>query len=148
MECDEVTEKIGSYMDRELDKDGPVALERHLSSCPSCKSELESIKKLNSLLDALPSMRVPSQFAREIVNRTLSQEVRQYNFADWWRSFNLVWKVAACTTALIGLLIGGSLAKFSLGPPISSFDAKAIMWFNDEASIAKSYNIALLAGDR
>jgi len=148
MECWEVTEKICSFLDGELDQDDSGVLERHLTICPSCKYELESIKKLNSLLIVLPSMRVASQFARGVVKRILSEEVRQYNFIDWWKSLTLKWKVAAYTTALIGLLIGGSLAKFSLGPPISSFDTTAMMWFNDEVSIAKSYNIALIAGDR
>lgn len=38
MDCTEIRSRLHPYLDRELDLEGAVAIERHLASCPACQA--------------------------------------------------------------------------------------------------------------
>ncbi len=147
MNCNEVIDKLNSYLDDELSATEIKIVEGHLSACNKCARELESIQELNSILTLVPSMPVPFGFVKETVRKAVSQRERQYSFADWWRGITFSWKAAACAAALAGLLVGGFIAKSPFRQTQMVAGAGKILFFDNETSLDNSYTTALLVRD-
>src|SRR5260370_24246383 len=70
MNCEEILTLLDAYFDNELDLAKTVAIEEHLRTCASCRSQYELRVALRRQLDD-PDLRyaVPNDFARQIRKR-------------------------------------------------------------------------------
>ena len=61
MNCREALERLDEFMDGELPAALAAELESHLGSCPSCRSEADTLRSLISCAESLPrSMEPPT----------------------------------------------------------------------------------------
>jgi len=52
MDCKQTNELLNAYADKELSKSDQTFLESHLAECPSCRAELEDIRRLDAHMRA------------------------------------------------------------------------------------------------
>jgi hypothetical protein len=70
MKCQEVKQKIYTYLDRCLNSREESALVSHLSHCDSCQKELQDARRLNQLLEnSYTRVQPPSDFVSQVMNR-------------------------------------------------------------------------------
>ena len=69
MNTHENGELLSAYLDNALSLDETAAFESHLSSCPSCRSELESLGRAKSLLRRAPRRAAPPALIAAIEER-------------------------------------------------------------------------------
>lgn len=60
---DEQRERLSAYIDGELPPAETRRLEAHLATCAECRRELDQLRRLRTLLRALPTPRPPRSFA-------------------------------------------------------------------------------------
>ena len=51
---DQMSDKLGAYLDGELDRRAQSEVQAHLETCPACQDELEELRRLSHLLRAAP----------------------------------------------------------------------------------------------
>ena len=51
---DQMSNKLGAYLDGELDRRAQSEVQTHLETCPACQDELEELRRLSHLLRAAP----------------------------------------------------------------------------------------------
>jgi hypothetical protein len=51
---DPMRNKLGAYLDGELDRRSQIAVQAHLETCQTCQDELEELRRLSHLLRAAP----------------------------------------------------------------------------------------------
>ncbi|UCF34793.1 MAG: zf-HC2 domain-containing protein [Phycisphaerales bacterium] len=56
MNCRELQEWLADYLGDELDENQRQEAERHLASCPACRTEVESLRQTRSELDRLDTI--------------------------------------------------------------------------------------------
>ncbi len=61
--CMEIQYLLSSYLDGELDEGERQTVESHLSSCPSCRHGLESLRNTVNLLHSMPEVQSEKSFA-------------------------------------------------------------------------------------
>ena len=59
MNCEEIREQLGPYLDGELPADRRLTVGQHLASCAACRRELEDIRVLATKLASLADVSVP-----------------------------------------------------------------------------------------
>lgn len=146
MNCELIINKLVPYIDGELSTVDMKEVEQHLRECNQCAAEYKLLQELNNALDVIPAMSVPRNFAKEIVRKAALQREERFNFADWWQSVTFVWKAAAYTAALAGILVGGMFAKFPFGNQTPNDNEIKLVLADDESSLSKSYTIVLQQG--
>ena len=52
MDCKQTNELLNAYVDKELSKSDQTCLDSHLADCPSCRAELEDIRRLDAHMRA------------------------------------------------------------------------------------------------
>ncbi len=77
MNCMEVREQLGDYLDEEALGDLCRAIDEHLRVCPDCRIEVDSLKKTILLYHNSHAAEVPS-WTRSKLQRALSDLYRQY----------------------------------------------------------------------
>lgn len=84
---DMMRNKLGAYLDGELDRSGQMEMQAHLENCPACRDELEALRRLSHLLRAAPQPEHTSphhfkaQLMQQLPNRA---EGRQPNPKNAW----------------------------------------------------------------
>ncbi|MFZ6030230.1 MAG: anti-sigma factor family protein [Chloroflexota bacterium] len=73
---DRMHEKLGAYLDGELQGPGLRAVESHLETCPACREELEALRRLSRLLHAAPqpAFTPASRFTSQLMLRLPRRE--------------------------------------------------------------------------
>jgi len=66
MNCDDVERFAGAYVDGELDLEGTLALEAHLSTCAACTARLGEVRAVKNALRAAPYYRAPEALAARV----------------------------------------------------------------------------------
>jgi anti-sigma factor RsiW len=67
MDCTDARSRLNAYLDRELDLENALAVERHVASCASCRAQLEQATALQAgLRGNLHYYRAPSGLAERI----------------------------------------------------------------------------------
>src|SRR5262249_42584861 len=70
MNTNHVTELLNDYLDGELSSDQSNIVEDHLRNCPSCQSELNSLRTLVEDLHELPKgIDPPAEFFEELQSK-------------------------------------------------------------------------------
>lgn len=62
-------ELISAYLDAELSEEESLAVQEHVSRCPACREELESLRAAKSLLAHSPRRALPPQLLAEFEER-------------------------------------------------------------------------------
>ncbi|PCJ49707.1 MAG: hypothetical protein COA73_18710 [Candidatus Hydrogenedentota bacterium] len=73
--CEDVQEDFSALLDEELAPDEVEGVEAHLSTCSDCLRELDSLKKMQSVYDALPKVDAPDRFKVDLREKSKSAPV-------------------------------------------------------------------------
>jgi len=71
MNCKQVQGMLSAYLDRELSRQDMYDVRAHLSECPGCKAEHDSVSALKSLLGAMPTPEPSDDFESRLVANVL-----------------------------------------------------------------------------
>ncbi|KJS15146.1 MAG: hypothetical protein VR69_14710 [Peptococcaceae bacterium BRH_c4b] len=101
--CFEVRELFSPWLDGEITPEDANILEKHIQSCPPCKTELESWQSISHSLQGFTySADPPPGFAAQLMNRIITeQKPEKYGFIKTWH------KTIAAAAAVI--LFAGSV---------------------------------------
>jgi anti-sigma factor RsiW len=78
--CRDVEELCGAWLDGELDLVRSVDLEAHVRDCPGCKARLRSEEDLSAALRAMPYQRAPEQLREQVRRQWTPQPRRQWRW--------------------------------------------------------------------
>jgi anti-sigma factor RsiW len=90
MNCHRVTNLMSAFVDGELTGTEMLAIRRHISDCPDCAAEYESLKMTKLALARLRTVVPREDFAASIIRRLDEQIIPPYQ-----RLINVVYKYAA-----------------------------------------------------
>lgn len=115
MQCERAQEFFSDYLERTLDRPMAVALESHLSSCHSCREELESLRDLVHTMERVPTVEPLADGAWEVLCRLHRAQAEQWEqernrkpgFLEWLRGLSPA--SAAMVGGLATLVIAGSV---------------------------------------
>jgi len=74
--CEDVQEDFSALLDEELAPDEVEGVEAHLSTCSDCLRELDSLKKMQSVYDALPKVDAPHRFKMDLREKSTPMTLR------------------------------------------------------------------------
>jgi hypothetical protein len=145
---DPIREKLGAYLDGELDRRGQLEVKAHLETCPSCREELEELRRVSYLLRAAPqpeftpALDFKAQFMLQLPRRSEAQPPRSNGRLLPWMAPVLVLSVWIFIQVTLGLSTLVSLASQSglLGSAASwvSGDPQQMLWFTTAQAILGS----------
>ncbi|MDY6836322.1 MAG: beta-propeller domain-containing protein [Chloroflexota bacterium] len=137
MNCKEIEGLLLSYLDEEVDPEGREAIESHLSGCPQCRAELESLARTvgdvrNGLTDIAMDTAVSPYAWNRLNDRLQKDQRRRIAFPCLRGIFNglgridlggyAAWERATVSVVLIGAMVVGLLAVFSSSSDPSPID--------------------------
>lgn len=107
--------ELDAYHDGELSDQRRVTFEQHLAACPSCTSELAQMRRLTSLISAVPKRALPAAAREDLY--ALAPAVGE----------GVYLRIAEWTTALAAsVLIAASVWLFYSRPAQQGSDALAL----------------------
>lgn len=127
--CVKYRKRLGAYMDGELSKRKRTAMDRHLSICDLCRTELEGQKKMGPILDTLAVPQAPTVLAAWILAEAHRRKKKSGIIPIRWKGLYFgPWLPRAVTTVTLvfGLITGGYMGSTSYqdaGP-----DGPRIVW--------------------
>ncbi len=74
MNCEQATEMMMARLDGHLAGDLVPTLEAHLDTCPSCRAEWRSLKRLDDLFSTAPMVRPPVRLRVQVMTRLQRRE--------------------------------------------------------------------------
>jgi anti-sigma factor (TIGR02949 family) len=121
MDCKKVLSRLHAYLDGEVPAELMQDIEKHLSTCPSCLSQVERIRQVHDMLDGLSVPPLPQEFAARIMAKAqrevpFAKEKRPLLSLDW-RPFQWLldlsapMRLAACAVVFLACLLGISMSK-------------------------------------
>jgi hypothetical protein len=103
MNCDQVQARLSEYLEKSLERAVHETVESHLSSCPRCQAEAETLAESVRSVADLPSVEPPLGFSQRVMTRVREEAERPH---IWHRLFLPIRvKIPIHATAL--LLVGG-----------------------------------------
>lgn len=69
LRCDELTERVTSYLERRLSGAQKLEIYLHLRRCKGCRTHLEQMEKTVKLLGQLPAPRLSAEVSDELLAR-------------------------------------------------------------------------------
>lgn len=66
MKCEHVKELLSPLLDGELDRLKAAEVQAHVSHCPECAEEMQSLRRLSTLYRALPEPQVPADLEQRV----------------------------------------------------------------------------------
>lgn len=107
MECRNIQEKLGAYMDRVLSDTEEQLVRAHLSSCPDCRTFLDDLRKTTKLLDHLDRIEPPPWLSLRIMGRIKEEAGNRQRIVSWFfRPFRVKVPLQAFALVLIvGLVV-------------------------------------------
>lgn len=74
MKCEAIGNMISSYIDKDLNDIEKQEFEKHLSECPECRAEYESVYEITAICSSLEEVELPSDFRTELHQRLLKEK--------------------------------------------------------------------------
>ena len=110
MNCLEVRDQLGEYLDQELPADLRAAVQGHLEQCATCRVNLEAMKATAGAIASLPEPELPGELWNRIEGKLAANPIAR-SIRPWgW--FRIPPRVAAGIILLIGVgLIGYTLSN-------------------------------------
>jgi anti-sigma factor RsiW len=106
VDCSTTKERLNAYLDGELPPRIVAQVRQHLQTCARCTAELDELKRLNRVLDALQGMEVPEGFARRVVPAPTPAGARPLVVRALNRAAAAL---VACAGLWVGLTMGASV---------------------------------------
>jgi hypothetical protein len=106
MDCERIREQLGAYLDDEVSQDTRREVETHLSACPVCTGELDSLGRVAEALAPQGAVAVPDRLWNAIEQRLddhTHQEVRSAPRAVKLRFFRRPVTAAASVLFAVGI---------------------------------------------
>jgi anti-sigma factor RsiW len=121
MKCKKAFSAMNAYLDGELSNSAGHKLEGHLKSCPECRDQLKTLRRVETLLDDWVAPPLPQGFALRVDaagkrRLALRKGKRSFPAANWlplrWLAeWPVPIRVAACGIALLACMLGLFLGK-------------------------------------
>jgi hypothetical protein len=117
MHCEETRTNLAAYRTGDLTADETAAVETHLKSCPSCKTEADSLQSALSCLDSLPEIDANPRVWENLSN-AVDREPRKTTsttlvFGRWLR-------LAAAASILAAAVSFGYVAYVAQSVPVAT----------------------------
>jgi predicted anti-sigma-YlaC factor YlaD len=136
---DPIREKLGAYLDGELDPYSRIEVQAHLKTCPSCRDELEELRGLSSMLRAAPqpeftpALDFKAQFMLQLPRRSEAQPPHENGHLLPWLAPALIlagWIFIQLTLGMSTLVLLANQAGF-LGDAAAwvSGGTQQTLWF-------------------
>lgn len=106
MRCRTVQAKLDVYATGELPERLHGLMEEHLELCADCRTKLERVRKLSSLLGSVPPPPVPSNLSELILTEARERMDAPAEVVRWWDSVPRPMQLAAAAVLAIGLALG------------------------------------------
>ena len=87
MNCQEVKEKLSCYIENDLPEGEKAAIQQHLSGCPSCREELDSLSKTINAVKQLPEIEAPAGFSTRVMARVREVEAKKTDSGKFFPFF-------------------------------------------------------------
>jgi len=124
MNCGNLSNKLGRYLDGELAPSSESAVRDHLDSCPACRADAEHQRCLAAFLTSSPIEPAPANLTRSILFEARQRiSARQGSSFDilvdmvgWFRSAGRPLRWAAASTITFGILIGVMMGRHMASP--------------------------------
>lgn len=110
MKCEVIKNMISEYVDKDLNDIDKQEFENHLSKCPECMDEYESIFEIKSICGSLEEVELPSDFRTEL-HQKLMEEKGKKRFGRFLGRRGM--KAAAGISAAV-LVIAIGIGSFSM----------------------------------
>jgi len=117
MKCRDIQEKLSAYIDEELNPDQLENVTQHLIRCPECRSELEALQKVDTVLNNAPLYSVSARFSEKLI-----QEIGVTPSSN--ENLNIIYLIFAPVTKFL-------LNFFTLIESLKSFKTAALDEFSD-----------------
>jgi anti-sigma factor RsiW len=121
MNCKKVLFRLHAYLDGEVPAKLLRQIEEHLSSCPSCRSQVERIRQMQDMIEGLSVPPLPQEFAARIMAKAqrevlFAKEKRSLLSSDWqpfqWLlDLSAPMRLATCVVVFLACLLGISMSK-------------------------------------
>jgi anti-sigma factor RsiW len=121
MECRDIRELADSYLSEQLLVETTHDILRHLSQCPSCRTEIESRRRLRTALrgafERSPDLRASPEFLTSIGQRVREQQSRRRTAWSWRPMMAIAASLVLVTAVAFGgrEWLGASLLHAALG---------------------------------
>ena len=110
MNCPDVQDQLGLFLDQELSADLRAAVQGHVEQCATCRANLEAMKATAGAVASLPEPSLPGELWNRIERRLDANRIA--GSIRPWGWFRLPPRVAAGVILFIGLgLIGYTLSN-------------------------------------
>jgi len=157
MNCKKVLSRLHAYLDGEVPAKLLRLIEEHLSSCPSCRSQVERIRQVQDMVEGLSVPPLPQEFAARIMAKArrefpLVKEKKSLAFLEWqpfqWLlDLSAPMRLAACAVVFLACLLGVSMSKelsLSVDPQnlvVQTENIDGFEWFSPTppASLGSAY---------
>jgi anti-sigma factor RsiW len=164
--CKRVLSGLHAYLDGEVPPKLMRQMEEHLSTCPTCRGQVESIRRMDDLLDSLSVPPLPQEFATRVMAEArrrapLAREKKSF-FPQGWQPLRWLldlsapMRLAACAMVFLACLLGMFMSKeLSLSgnrqtPVAEAWNLDGFEWFSPTppASLGSAYlTLALTTPD-
>lgn len=103
MRCDQVQERLSEYLENRLDAENHTSVHDHLSSCPHCQAEAQTLAQTHQAVADLPVVEPPPGFSQRVM-ASIREEAARPNL---WQRLFLPFMIKIPIHAMAILLVGG-----------------------------------------
>lgn len=130
MDCTETRNRLHPYLDRELDLDGALAVEKHLASCAACQAAFAAQQALQAgLRKHATYFSAPPALARRIRRDLAAQTARRRRWLDLsqWLPLSAAVAATALLTWTAALQFAGLPAEERIAEQVVAGHARAVV---------------------
>jgi mycothiol system anti-sigma-R factor len=110
MNCDEISQLLGAYLDDELEETLQPEVKKHLDECPDCRKEADGIANFSSFVrTTMPIYKAPAKLKAKI-----RASLRKESGTESDRFFRLRWPlIYAAAILVLGFILTSALRTFT-----------------------------------
>jgi anti-sigma factor RsiW len=121
MNCKKALSHLHAYLDGEMPAKLMCEMEEHFSACPSCRGQVERIRRVSVLLDNLTVPPVPQEFAARVMaegrrRAPLAKDEKSFlplgwQPLKWLLDLSAPMRLAACAMVFLACLAGMLMSR-------------------------------------
>ena len=166
MKCKKVLSRLHAYVDGEVEARLVREMDEHIGACPSCRGQIERIRRMGVMLDSLTVPLVPREFSARVMaeaqrRASLAGEKKAFFPVAWqplrWLfDLSVPMRVTACAMVLLACVLGMFMSReLSLSgnrpvPVVEAENLDGLEWFSPTppVSLGSAYlTLALTTAD-
>jgi hypothetical protein len=145
MKCSDLKTSFSNYLDDGLEsRESVVQIEKHLSSCPLCRQEMDDLRKIRNGLRSIPRPEIPQNVLDSIRQRLAleaSKGDRPGLFLPAWRKASYeVWLMSYSIGAFASVVLGFSFLWMILYANPAARRADIALYSSSTSTIATTAN--------